>query len=227
MVGEIEAAAKRLLQLRDLGPHAAAGKLGQLRGLCHSGQERLQDRPRRDRVGLRSDAGQLDAGVLQHLLQALDRPCALLDLRLAQTGQVAQPPDLQGRHEARAHQPVLDQLTDPGRVDHVRLAAGDVAQVAGVQEPALEVRLERVEDRAPVDACRLHADQRDAEALEPVGKRLQPAERGREAARLLLALPAALGRQAYGCHHAVAVSIETGTAFDENVHSLLLPGGDK
>ena len=66
-----------------------------------------------------------------------------------------------------------------------------------------------------------------AESLKPIGKRLKPAERRGEAARVLLALPAALGRQAHGCHHAVAVYIETGAALNENVHSLLLPGGDK
>src|SRR5207244_707905 len=111
-----------------------------------------------------------------------------------------------------------------GRVDHVALAAGDIAQVAGIQEPASEARLERVENRAPVDPRRLHADQRHAQALKPVGKRLQPAKRRGEAARLLLALPPALGRHAYGRHHAVAVYIQTGAALNENVH-LLPPSG--
>src|ERR1700736_5744600 len=59
-------------------------------------------------------------------------------------------PDLRRRHEARPHQPVLDQLTDPGRVDHVALAAGDVMQMPGVQKPALKARLERVRGQSAV-----------------------------------------------------------------------------
>ena len=37
----------------------------------------------------------------------------LVDLCLAKPGQIAQPPNLRRRHEARADQPVLHQLTDP------------------------------------------------------------------------------------------------------------------
>jgi len=162
---------------------------------------------------------------LQYLLQPLDRPRALLDLRLAKASQVAQPADLARGHEARPHQPVLDQLADPGRVDHIALAAGDVAQVPRVQKPALETRLERVEDGAPVDPRRLHPHQRHAEALKPVGERAQPADRRSETPRVLLALPAPPGRQTHGCHHAVAVHIKPRAALDENVHPFLLSNG--
>src|SRR6266508_5276851 len=59
-------------------------------------------------------------GVLQHLVQPLDLPAALLDLGLAVAGQLAQLPDRPGRHEAGADQAMLDQLTDPGRVGRVQ-----------------------------------------------------------------------------------------------------------
>ncbi len=62
---------------------------------------------------MRRDAGQLDAGVLEDLLQPLDRAAALIDLRLAQPRQVTQPADLGRRHEAGAHQPELDELAAP------------------------------------------------------------------------------------------------------------------
>jgi hypothetical protein len=39
-------------------------------------------------------------GVLEHLLEPLDRARALVDLCLAQPGQIAQPADLRRRHEA-------------------------------------------------------------------------------------------------------------------------------
>jgi len=64
----------------------------------------------------------------------------------------------------------------------------------GVEEPALEAPLEHVEDGLPVDAGRLHPHQRDAEAFQPVGERLELADRGGEAARLLLAPASALAR---------------------------------
>ena len=114
---------------------------------------------------------------------------------------------------------MLDELADPGRVDHVRLAARDVAQVLRVQEPTLEAGLEHVEDRLPIHACGLHADERHAEAGEPPAKRLQLRDRRAEAAGVLLALTPPLRRHANGCHDAVAVHIEARAALDEDVHA--------
>jgi hypothetical protein len=97
VMGEIEAVRERLAQLRDLRAEPATRELGQLGRVGDPSQQGLEHRPRRDRVAGRGDAGQLDPGGLQHLLQALDRPCALLDLRLAQAGEVAQAADLRRR----------------------------------------------------------------------------------------------------------------------------------
>src|SRR6266511_8725 len=72
-----------------------------------------QHRPRRHRVGLGGDAGQFDAGVLEHFLQPLDRARALLGLGAAQPGQVAQTADLGWRHEART-QGLSDSLCRQG-----------------------------------------------------------------------------------------------------------------
>ena len=49
------------------------------------------------------DGRELDAGVLEHLVQPVDHPCALSDQRLAIPGQIPQPTDRLGRHEAGAH----------------------------------------------------------------------------------------------------------------------------
>jgi hypothetical protein len=51
---------------------------------------------------------------------------------------------------------VLDQLRDPGRVADVGLAAGHVAQVAGVEQPAPQVVLQQLADRLPLHPGRLH-----------------------------------------------------------------------
>jgi hypothetical protein len=133
-----------------------------------SARRALEHRPGGDRVGGRGDAGQLDPDSLQHLLEPLDRPRPLVDLRFAQPGQVAQAADLRRRHEARPDEPVLDQLADPGGVDRVGLPPGDVVQMLRIEQPALETALKHIEHRLPVDAGRLHPDQRHAEALQPL-----------------------------------------------------------
>jgi hypothetical protein len=53
------------------------------------------------------------------------------------------------------------------------LRAGHVLDVLSVDQQQLEVVLEHVVDRLPVDARGLHRDVRDAETLEPVAKREQ------------------------------------------------------
>ncbi len=50
-------------------------------------------------------------------------------------GEIAQLADGRRWDEARADQPVLDRLGDPRRITHVGLAAGDVVQVLGVEQP--------------------------------------------------------------------------------------------
>lgn len=66
------------------------------------------------------------------------------------------------RHRVRSRssrisdQPVLHQLGDSGRVGHVGLAPGDVLEVGGVEQPALEVGLEQVLHGPPVHPGGLH-----------------------------------------------------------------------
>jgi hypothetical protein len=91
----------------------------------------------------------------------LDLPSALGQQRLAVAGEIPQLPDRLGRHERGTDQPVLDQLADPHRVSHIRLAARDVLEVLSIQQPHLEVGLQQVLDRLPIDPGRLHPDQRD------------------------------------------------------------------
>jgi hypothetical protein len=193
VVGELEAVGERFLQPRDLRPQPAFRELGQLGRVADTGKQRFEHRPCRGRVR-RGDARELDPRVLEHLLQPLDRARALLRLGDAEPGQVTQPADLRWRHKARPHQPMLEQLAAPGRVDHVALPAGDVVQVLRVQQPAREAPLEHGEGRLPVDAGRLHPDQRHVEALQPVGERLELTDRGAKAPGLLLAPTPALSR---------------------------------
>ena len=138
---DLEAVGERFAQLRDLRTHPSLGQLGQVVRIGHPGEQRFQHRPRRLRVGLPGDAGQLDPGVLHHLLQPLNGTGPFIGLGLAQPSQVPQPTDRRRWHKARAHQPVLDHLADPRRVGHIGLAARHVVKMLGVQQPALETVL--------------------------------------------------------------------------------------
>src|SRR5438034_2424655 len=89
-----------------------------------------------------------------------------------------------------------------------------------VQEPALEPPLEHPEDGLPVDAGRLHPDQRHLEARQPVGELLELSDRRAEALRLLRAsAPAlALPRHPHRGDDAVAVHVQPRAALNDDVH---------
>jgi hypothetical protein len=158
-----------------------------------------------------------DAGVLQDLVQPLGLPGALLDLRLAVAGQVAQLTDRLGWHEAGAHQAVLDQLADPLGIGDVGLAAGHVAQVAGIQQPARQRVLQHVVDAPPVHPGRLHADQAHLLSDQPVPQRQQLHGGGPKRADLLGPLPIRAGG-AHAGHHRVLVHVQPGAARHDDVH---------
>ena len=104
----VEAALQRLAQRRDLLAQLALGQVGEHLGVGRARRparraSRGPDSPRMSR----GDAVELDAGVLQRLVQPVGLALALLDLRLAIARQVAQLADRLGRHEARAQQPGL------------------------------------------------------------------------------------------------------------------------
>src|SRR5262249_30589289 len=84
--------------------------------------------------------------------------------------EVAELADRLGRHEAGSQQPVLEQLAQPLRIGNIGLAPGHVLDVAGVAEKKLEVVLEQVPDRLPVDTGRLHRHVRHAETLQPIAQ---------------------------------------------------------
>jgi len=166
---------------------------------------------------LRGDRRELDAGVLQGLLDALDLAAAFLDLGLAVADHVAQLALRTRRHEALTDEAVLDQLAAPLGVLDVALAPGNVTQVTGVVEPALELVLEQVEDRAPVDAGRFHPDDRHRVAAQPVGQRDQPGGRSAELADLLTAAAVAV-RHAHAGGDLRLVDVEHRAALDQPIH---------
>jgi hypothetical protein len=138
-------------------------------GIVLPGQQGFQDGPPGLGQQRRGDAGQLDPGVLHHLLQPLDHPGALLDQGAAVAGQVPQLADRWRWDEAGPDQAVLDHLRDPGRVGHVGLAAGHVVQMLGVDQPHLELVFEQVVHGLPVDPGGLHPGPGHPVLGQPVG----------------------------------------------------------
>ena len=230
-----ESDADRLIQVLDVGeqvrdrgarggrvkrPSSAARKAGSFaRSLPFASSasardrlalaERLEHRLARCAEHVGGDARELDVGVLEQLLQAVRLARALPHQRLAIAGQVAQLADRLGRHEARAQEPMLEQLAQPLRVLHVGLAPGHVLDVLGVDQQQLEVVLEQVVDGLPVDARGLHRHVRDAETLQPVAQRQQLT---RSSSRTRRTAPRARPRRSGTCTQAVTCRLCTSSA---------------
>jgi len=80
----------------------------------------------------------------------LDFASAFLDLGFAVADQVTQLPQRPGRHEAAADHAVLDQLAAPLGVLNIALAPGNVTQMTGIEQLALECARERLSHRRPI-----------------------------------------------------------------------------
>jgi hypothetical protein len=218
-----EAALEGALELRKLGPELAPGQLGEDLGVAGAGDECVEHVA----TGLSQDVaghrGELDAGVLEHLVEALGLAAALVDLGLAIAGEITKLADLFGRDERRPDQAVLDELADPFGVGHVGLSSRHVAQVPGVEDPALGGFFEHVEHRLPINARRLHPDQGDPLGDQPVAQGQQVGGHGPERHGLLLA-PTSFPRGAHTGDHGVFVDVESAAAFNDDVHGVFLSG---
>jgi hypothetical protein len=98
-----------------------------------------------------------------------------LNERFAVAHDPAQLANLHRGYEAGADQPASNRLRDPGRVRDVGLSAWDVglsawdvAQVLRIEQQTLELRFEQGVDRLPMHAGRLHSNDGDFIAREPV-----------------------------------------------------------
>ena len=124
-----------------------------------------------------------------------------------------------------ADQAMREEIGEPGRVVHVRLAARhslDVGRV-GQGELALHLLAQHSPDRLPVHAGRLHHDVRDAVALQPRRQTLQVCGRGGK--RLDVAHHARALGDANAGHNAVLVDVEAGATGMQNLHGHLRVSG--
>ena len=150
-------------------------------------------------------------------MQPVGLALALLDLRLAVAREVAQRPDRLRRHEARLQQPRLEQLAQPGGGGDIGRAPGDLLDVAGVDEQALELVLQDRPGRLPVDTRRLHRHVGGAVRLQPIAQGEQTLHRRPELSHVLLA-PPARSRNAHARRHLLLVHIQRRRTLNHRLH---------
>ena len=166
---------------------------------------------------VRGDQPELDVGRLQELPHAVRLRGPLLNEELAVAREIAQLADGLRRDEARAQQPVLQQLREPLAVANVGLPSRDGLEVLGVHQDHLAAALEEVEHGLPQDPRALHRDVRDALLGQPLRKSQELGRGGAERAHLTRATPA-LARAADTGDDRGLVDIEPATARIEDLH---------
>ncbi len=156
--------------MRD--PQPAPGQCGEHLGIALAGDQRVEHGPSRDPQDIGGRARELDAGVLQQLLDALLVAVALLRQVDPQPGVVVPHADLRRRDERGAEHVPLVQLGQPDRIERVGLGpAGDLLDVAGVDQPGRQpAPCKQVHGGAPVVGGGLHHDPLDALAGQLVGQ---------------------------------------------------------
>lgn len=89
-------------------------------------------------------------------------------------------------HEAAADQAMRQQVGDPGRILHIALASGYVADVRGIRQRQRERLFEQIPNGFPIRAGGFHRDVRHAVLGQPCRQRQQLSCRHPERAALLL-----------------------------------------
>src|SRR4051794_430950 len=101
----VEVSLERLAQGGDLLAHLAPRELRQDLSVGLAGDERVEHVAARLAEDVGRDAVELDAGVIERLMQPVDLACAFLDLGLAIAREVAQLADRLGRHKLAFNSP--------------------------------------------------------------------------------------------------------------------------
>lgn len=169
-----EAAGQGLAEIRHLRPGLPDGQIGQHHRVTLTGNECFEHGAGRHTQRLGQHERGLDAGVLEHFLQPIQRARTLSDQAGALPGEVTKTANARWRHERRRDQPVLGHLRDPTGVGDVGLTAWHPLDVAGVDQPDLKPPfLKQVEHGFPVVRCCLHDDQLNVLLGQPVRQQQQ------------------------------------------------------
>ena len=155
------ATAERGLQFIDSGLEVAMGQRRQGLGHGLAGDQCLDNAASAEAQDVGHHRVQLDVGILQRLLDALNVAGAFTHHLLAGAQQVAH---LLGGfigHEAGLDQSMCHQVGQPDRIVDVGFATRHVLHVGGVGQDQFELAVgQNVPDRLPIDARRFHGDVR-------------------------------------------------------------------
>lgn len=93
---------------------------------------------------------------------------------------------------------MAQQVGDPRRVLHIRLASWDGLHMLGVDQDDRVVLLKQIENRMPVHPATFERDMRDPVAPQPIGERKQVSGHGQESLAVLLHGPIGSGQHDTG-----------------------------
>jgi hypothetical protein len=160
---------------------------------------------------------ELDVGILQRLLKALDMAASFANKLLAGAQQAAQFLGLGIRHEAAADQPVGHQIGQPSGVIDIGLAPRDVLDVSGIGQHQGKIAVaQNVPNRLPVNAGRLHRDVRAPLACQPFRQGQKILCRRPE--RPYLPFDGTIRHVTLAGHHRVLVDVETSAMRIKDFH---------
>ena len=155
--------------------------LGEDLRVAFAGDEGAEDREAGRADDVADDTREEEVHLRERFLYALDIGAGGLDEHIAVAHEGAEGEDRAGGAKAAAQQPDRVQLAEPLAVLDVALAAGDVLDVAGIDQEDFEAAgFEDVVDRDPVDAGGFHGDAGDATRDEPVGEAFEVRGEGPE-----------------------------------------------
>ncbi len=209
-----EPAFQSQLQLWQLAPQQPAPQLCQLARVLFARKQGPDHGPSGGAQRIAGHGGQLEIGILQHLLHAVSNAVTLLTQRDPVAGQVPQFANRLRRHKAALQQSVLQQFRQPRTVPPIGLLSRNGLNVLRIHQPQLELILQNVPHRLPVHARRLHNHVAHPAFAQPVGQRQQFAGKSPEQTLLL---PISIGPQHAPCDR-VLVHVQTTTAAVNYVH---------
>ena len=145
--------------------------LGEDVGVALAGDEGAEDREPGLADDVADDAREQQVHLDEGFLHPLDIGAGGLDEDVAVTHERAKGEDRPRGAEAAAQEPDTVEVAEPLTILDVALAAGNVFDVAGVDEQDFQAAgFEDVVDRDPVDAGGFHGDAGDVTGDEPVGE---------------------------------------------------------
>ncbi len=134
-----DATAQGFAEHRGRRLDAAMGQLGQPSGIAFAGNQGFDHLPTGQAHDIGDDQVELDVGVLQRLLQALNMAAALAHQLLAGAQQGAHLLGLLVRHETTSDQAMRQKVGEPSGIVHVGLAPGHVLDVRRVRQHQREI----------------------------------------------------------------------------------------